>query len=167
MPREVYMRVPVLIFILLFLSAPAFAQQPAAPSAAAVKTVATSADVAAIVAELKARPPAPLVSAPLLQLAPYRVNVEYRTAAASASVHENDAELFYVIDGAGTLVTGGTLTDSSRSNAANLTGKGIANGTTQRVTKGDFVIVPEGTPHQFTAVDGSLTLMSLHLPRKP
>jgi hypothetical protein len=34
------------------------------------------------------------------------------------------------------------------------------------VTKGDFMLVPEGTPHWFSSVDGSITLMSIHLPRK-
>jgi hypothetical protein len=27
------------------------------------------------------------------------------------------------------------------------------------------VMVPENTPHWFSAIEGSLTLMSLHLPR--
>ena len=44
--------------------------QQAPPSAGSVKVVASSSDVAAIVARLKAQPPQPLRSAPLLQLAP-------------------------------------------------------------------------------------------------
>ena len=32
--------------------------------------------------------------------------------------------------------------------------------------KGDWIIVPEGVAHQFPTVEG-LTLMSVHLPRKP
>ena len=45
-------------------------------------------------------------SQPLLQLSPYNVNLEYRVGVANAALHENEAELFYVIDGAGTMVTG-------------------------------------------------------------
>jgi hypothetical protein len=37
-------------------------------------------------------------------------------------VHELDAELFYVIDGSGTVVTGGKLTGETRTNAENLRG---------------------------------------------
>jgi quercetin dioxygenase-like cupin family protein len=65
------------------------------------------------------------------------------------------------------VVTGGALVKSSRTNADNLTGTGIEGGVSQHVTKGDFVMVPENTPHWFSAIEGSLTLMSLHLPRPP
>ena len=36
-----------------------------------------------------------------------------------------------------------------------------------QVAKGDFVMVPEKTPHWFSAIDGTVVLMSLHLPHKP
>jgi mannose-6-phosphate isomerase-like protein (cupin superfamily) len=84
---------------------------------------------------------------------------------ANAAVHEKEAELFYVVDGAGTLVTGGKLTAESRTNAENLSGSGIEGGKSQRVSKGDFIMVPENTPHWFSAIEGTLTLMSIHLPR--
>ena len=35
----------------------------------------------------------------------------------------------------------------------------------RKIAKGDFILVPEGTPHWFSTIDGTLTLMSLHLPR--
>jgi quercetin dioxygenase-like cupin family protein len=34
----------------------------------------------------------------------------------------------------------------------------------RRIAKGDFVLVPENTPHWFTNIDGAVTLMSLHVP---
>jgi mannose-6-phosphate isomerase-like protein (cupin superfamily) len=139
------------------------ATTPAAP-AAALKMFQTSADVAAIVARAKALPPQPLRVTPLFQASPYTVNVEYRTAVATASVHETEAELFYVIDGSGTFVIGGQLTEPQRTNAQNLTGKGITGGAAQKVVKGDFMWVPAGAPHWFSAIDGTVTLMSLHLP---
>jgi mannose-6-phosphate isomerase-like protein (cupin superfamily) len=144
------------------------APPPAAPAApaAALKMFQTSADVAAIVARAKAQPPQPLRATPLFQSPPYTVNIEYRTAVATSAVHETEAELFYVIDGAGTFVIGGALTEPQRTNAQNLTGKAITGGTSQKVTKGDFMWVPAGTPHWFSAIDGTVTLMSLHLPAK-
>jgi mannose-6-phosphate isomerase-like protein (cupin superfamily) len=148
------------------LVATAAAAQQAPPAASDLKTIASSADVTAIVERLKGQAAAPLRSAPLLQLAPYTANIEYRTAVANAAVHDTEAELFYVIDGSATFVTGGQLTEAQRSNPENQTGKGIANGNAKRVTKGDFMIVPQGVPHWFSAIDGSITLMSLHLPRK-
>ena len=86
----------------------------------------------------------------------------------AASVHETEAELFYVLDGAGTLVTGGKLKEEKRTNAENLTGSGIEGGVSKKVSKGDWIMVPAGVPHQYPSVDaGGLTLMSLHLPNKP
>jgi mannose-6-phosphate isomerase-like protein (cupin superfamily) len=159
-----------LLAVLAACSVPALAQQSAAPSgspAAALTQMASSADVAALVAKARAaRQPDQMLSVQrLLELAPYRVNIEYRVGAANAAVHEHEAELFVVLDGAGTLVTGGTLSAARRTNAENLTGTGIDNGTSRRVAKGDVILVPENTPHWFNKVDGSLTLMSLHLPR--
>ena len=145
----------------------ALAQQPPAPpagAAAALKVFQTSADVAAIVERAKAQPAQPLRVSPLFQSAPYAVNIEYRTAVATSAVHETEAELFYVIDGGGTFVIGGQLTEPQRTNAQNLSGKTIAGGTSQKVTKGDFMWVPAGSAHWFSAIDGTITLMSLHLP---
>ena len=103
----------------------------------------------------------------LIRLAPYNVNMELRKMGQAASVHETEAELFYVIDGAGTLVTGGKLTEERRTNTENLSGTGIEGGVTKRVSKGDWILVPAGEPHQFPAVEASgLRLMSLHLPKK-
>jgi mannose-6-phosphate isomerase-like protein (cupin superfamily) len=102
----------------------------------------------------------------LIRLAPYNVNMELRKMGQAASVHETEAELFYVIDGAGTLVTGGKLMEERRTNAENLSGTGIEGGVTKRVSKGDWILVPAGEPHQFPAVEASgLRLMSLHLPK--
>jgi mannose-6-phosphate isomerase-like protein (cupin superfamily) len=140
------------------------AQPGPAGAAAALKMFQTSADVAAIVERAKAQPAQPLRSTPLFQSPPYTVSVEYRTAVATSAVHETEAELFYVIDGGGTMVIGGQLTEPQRTNAQNLTGKAITGGTSQKVAKGDFMWVPAGSPHWFSSIDGTLTLMSLHLP---
>jgi quercetin dioxygenase-like cupin family protein len=38
---------------------------------------------------------------------------------------------------------------------------------TKRVSKGDWILVPAGQPHQYPAVEaGGLRLMALHLPKK-
>ena len=50
------------------------------------------------------------------------------SAVGPASVHEKEAELFYVIDGSGTLVTGGKLVGETRTNADNLAGTAIEGG---------------------------------------
>jgi len=169
------MRAHVLGTILVlccFLPSATIAQPPAAQNAnASPKLFAGSADVTAMIAKAKSdrKPDQPNFVQPILQLAPYNANLEYRVAgvAAPASVHEREAEMFFVVDGAGTLVTGGTLRDEKRSNAENLTGSGIDGGTPRHVAKGDWIMVPEKTPHWFTQIDGALVLMSIHLPHPP
>ena len=159
------------IGLVAVLSSAASAQQPAtsAASAASSRTMVTAADVAAMIAKAKAerKDNQAILAQSLIQLAPYNVSLEYRASVGNAAVHETEAELFYVIDGSATLVTGGKLTNENRTNAENLTGTGIEGGTSRRVAKGDFVMVPERTPHWFSAIDGTVVLMSLHLPHRP
>jgi mannose-6-phosphate isomerase-like protein (cupin superfamily) len=164
------MRYPTLatIFILMSLVAAPHAQQPAAATAAPPMTLfASSAEVAALAARAKAeiKPGQPILALPIVQAGAYRANLEYRNAVGPASVHEKEAELFYVIDGSATIMTGGTLTEERRTNAENRTGAGISGGAPRRIAKGDFVLVPENTAHWFSAIDGTVTLMSVHIPK--
>jgi mannose-6-phosphate isomerase-like protein (cupin superfamily) len=69
-----------------------------------------------------------------------------------------------VVDGSATLVTGGKLVNE-KSNGDNLSGTAIEGGSPRQVAKGDFVIVPENTPHWFSTINGTITLMSFRLPR--
>lgn len=122
----------------------------------------TAADLAAALAKLPGDRPSSSVR--VFSLAPYNVNVERRLPMPQgASLHEAQAELFYVIDGSATLLTGGTLVDATR-NGTNLSGKGIEGGTRQAFAKGDFLIVPAGIAHQFVDITGPVVLMSIYLP---
>ena len=164
------MRVLMAGFVVILTASAAFAQQPPAPAAAAAsRTMVSASDVTALIAKAKAerKDNQALLAQSMIQVAPYNVSLEYRAAVANAAVHETEAELFYVIDGSATLVTGGKLTNENRTNAANLSGSGIEGGVSRRVAKGDFIMVPEGTPHWFSAIDGTVVLMSLHLPHSP
>jgi len=148
-------------------SAPAVTAQGG--GAAPVKLFASSADVKAMIAKAKAerKPDQPNFTQPIVSLAPYNANLEYRVGGlnAPASTHDKDAELFYVVEGSGTVVTGGTLQSERRTNADNSSGIGIEGGATRKIGPGDFVLVPEKTPHWFTQIDGVLVMMSVHLPR--
>ena len=159
------MRTFSIIVAAIVMSSSAIAQQPAAPAAAAGKTMVSAADVTALIAKAKAeRKDQPIIAQSLLQLAPYNVSLEYRASVGNAAVHETEGELFYIVDGSATLVTGGKLAGEKRTNAENLTGTGIEGGESRHVAKGDFVMVPDHTPHWFSKIDGTVVLMSLHLP---
>jgi mannose-6-phosphate isomerase-like protein (cupin superfamily) len=162
------MRVLIILVVTFALSLSVASAQTAPQGAApAMKLFASSADVAALIAKAKAerKPDQPNLVQPILRLAPYGVNLEYRAGVAAATLHEKEAELFYVVEGSGTLVTGGSLVMEVRRDAENRAGTAIAGGTSQRLSKGDFVIVPENTPHWFNNIDGALVLMSFHVPR--
>ena len=160
------MRVIAVSLALTLGAAMAAAQQPSG-AAQMMKTFASSSDVAALIAKAKAerKEGQPTVSEPIMRLPPYNVNLEYRTAVAPAALHEKDAEMFYVIDGSATMVTGGKLVDEKRTNAANLSGSSIEGGMSRKIGKGDFIFVPENTPHGFSSIDGTLVLMTFHVPR--
>jgi mannose-6-phosphate isomerase-like protein (cupin superfamily) len=149
--------------------APEEAPQAAAaqPDAATMNTFSSSADVQALLAKAKAehKEGQVMVAEHILSLAPYTANLEYRPIDGAVAVHEKEAEMIYVIDGGGTLITGGTVVGEKRTNATNLSGTAIDGGTMRTIAKGDFAIIPEGTPHQFKPANGALVLMTLHVPR--
>jgi len=146
----------------------ALPQAPAAQMDASImNTFASAADVQALLAKAKAerKEGQVLVAEHILTLAPYTANLEYRPIDGAVAVHEKEAEMVYVMDGGGTLITGGTVVGEKRTNAANLSGTAIDGGTIRTIAKGDFAIIPEGTPHQFKPANGALVLMTLHVPR--
>ena len=103
----------------------------------------------------------------LVSVGPYPAQLEYRIPGApSASVHKAQAEFIYVIAGGCTLITGGTLVDP-KDNGANMSGTGITGitgGTSRKVAKGDYIMVPPNTPHQYSDIQGELAMVTLHMP---
>src|SRR5689334_7258193 len=113
------------VMLAAMLSFPGQAQAPAP----AHEGVITAADFAAIVAR---QPKDKNGNQTFLQLAPYNVNMEHRVnVPQNASIHDKEAELFYVVGGGGTIVTGGTLTNPTK-NGDNSTGSGIQGGTSKK-----------------------------------
>jgi mannose-6-phosphate isomerase-like protein (cupin superfamily) len=163
-------------FVLTLAAAVALAKQPEpkptpqpVPQAAQkpTKTFTSAADLNALIAKAKSerKEGQPIVTAPIAELGSYDGHLEYRASVGNAAVHEKEAELFYVIDGSATLVTGGKLANEKRTDATNLSGSAIEGGTPRKVAKGDWILVPENTPHWFSPIDGVVVLFSMHVPR--
>ena len=72
-----------------------------------------------------------------------------------ANLHEvNTTEIYYMVEGVATLVTGGTLTQPHPApSGTSLRGSGIDGGVSRRVTKGDVVIIPGHTPHWWSNLE--------------
>ena len=84
----------------------------------------------------------------------YSDSVLRRTAPALAEVHKEWTDIWYVIDGKGTLVTGGSLTEVTEPNPGELRGRGVSGGTERQIGKGDVLRIPNGVPHWISKIDG-------------
>jgi uncharacterized protein GlcG (DUF336 family)/mannose-6-phosphate isomerase-like protein (cupin superfamily) len=86
----------------------------------------------------------------------YMVHASHREGPGMAEVHELDADIIYVLDGFATFVTGGTVEGGKTTAPNEIRGASIRNGDVRRISKGDVLIVPAGTPHWFKDVSGPL-----------
>jgi mannose-6-phosphate isomerase-like protein (cupin superfamily) len=164
--KEVAMRAKYLVLTCIAaLAAPVALAQNAAPPE---KIFASSGDIDALIQKAMKdhKPGEPNTIEPILSLAPYRSQLEYRTALAPAALHEKDAEMMYVLQGTGVITEGGKLVAEKRTNAANMSGTSIEGGTAHNVSKGDVIIIPQNTPHQVNPTGGApIVLMTFHVPR--
>src|SRR5207247_2340102 len=93
---------------------------------------------------------------PLLETAGYKVHASRRVEPGQAEIHTLDTDVVYVVDGSATLVTGGKAIDTKEVAPNEIRGTKIEGGEEHHITKGDVIVIPNGVPHQFTAVTGEL-----------
>jgi glc operon protein GlcG len=93
---------------------------------------------------------------PLLETAGYKVHASRRVEPGQAEIHTLDTDVIYVVDGSATLVTGGKAIDTKEIGPNEIRGTKIEGGQEHQITKGEVIIIPNGVPHQFTAVSGEL-----------
>lgn len=82
----------------------------------------------------------------------YMVHASRRDQPGMGEVHNKDADIIYVLDGDATFVTGGSLVEPRNIAADEIRGKEISGGESRKLSKGDVIIVPAGTPHWFKEV---------------
>jgi glc operon protein GlcG len=87
----------------------------------------------------------------------YMVHASRREAPGMAEVHTLDTDIMYVLEGGATVVTGGAVVDGKTTEPDEIRGQAIQGGETRRISKGDVVIIPAGTPHWFQQVDAPFT----------
>jgi mannose-6-phosphate isomerase-like protein (cupin superfamily) len=105
-----------------------------------------------------------------------QVAVSYRgklDKPAAVAEHSQVTEVYHILSGSATNVTGPDLIDSvarSRDNnaVATLNGpghnaSGIRNGVTQQLKAGDVLVIPAGTGHQFTKIDDHITYIMVRV----
>ena len=103
------------------------------------------------------------------------VAVIYRPAAkdiAGGAVHNEVTEVYHVLEGRGTLVTGGTLVNPKvrelnprryELNGPGVSGTDIEGGVSRPIGPGDIIIIPAGTPHKFSEVTEAIIYTCIRL----
>jgi len=74
--------------------------------------------------------------------------LSFRSRSGEAEVHERFADLFVVLAGAATLVTGGAVAGARVVGPGETRGASIEGGDERHLRQGDVAHVPAGTPHQ-------------------
>ena len=75
-----------------------------------------------------------------------------RDGPGESEVHADETDIFYVMEGSATFVTGGTVTDGRSTGPGQIRGTGIHGGQSHTLSKGDVIVIPKGTPHWFKEV---------------
>ena len=86
----------------------------------------------------------------------YMVHTSRRDQPGLAEIHALDTDIIYVLEGTATFVTGGTAVESKEIAANEFRGSRIDGGDTRQLSKGDVIVVPNGVPHWFKEVGGTL-----------
>jgi Cupin len=82
----------------------------------------------------------------------------------NASVHtkegdgEDVTEVYYILEGGGTYTTGGSMPDPKNRTA------GIKGGETHEIKPGDVIVIPPGTAHWFSKINGHVTYIEARFP---
>ena len=93
----------------------------------------------------------------------YRLAVDRRTPPQRPAQHAAEAEIWAIVGGNGAITTDGQIVDIVEDGET--VGRRIEGGTVHQVSQGDFLVIPEGVPHQVTEFDPSLLIVTFEFPR--
>lgn len=88
----------------------------------------------------------------LLATPTYSVSGSHRDKAGQVEIHDKETDIFMVMDGAATFVTGGMSMNDKVTGPNQHLGTGMKGGESRNLVKGDVMVVPAGTAHWFKAV---------------
>ena len=92
----------------------------------------------------------------LIQTSAFRIMTAQRTGVGEAELHSLDRDIFHVLEGSASFVTGGTLVGSRETGPGETRATSIDGGVTQTLQAGDVITIPKGVSHWFKAVDGKV-----------
>lgn len=77
-----------------------------------------------------------------------------RNSNGSAELHEHEADIYFVISGEATLVSGGKMVNPQTQKAGEIRAASIKGGERQHLGTGDVIHISAGIPHQLLVADG-------------
>ena len=81
----------------------------------------------------------------------------HRTEAGHVEMHEKETDVFYIVDGEATFITGGKMMGGKLTKPGQWLGTDIQGGTVHHLSKGDVIVIPAGIPHWYKVVPHSVT----------
>jgi mannose-6-phosphate isomerase-like protein (cupin superfamily) len=84
----------------------------------------------------------------------HAIQLSLRNASGGAEIHRHKDDVFFVIRGSATLITGGTVVDPKEGAGGEIKGTSIKDGVSQTISAGDVVHIPAGTPHMLILTKG-------------
>jgi glc operon protein GlcG len=93
---------------------------------------------------------------PLVRGMNYKIDASHRDEPGIVEVHTRDTDIIYMLEGSATLVTGGAVIDGKTIEPEEIRGRESKGGENRVITKGDVVVIPNGTPHWFKEVKGPI-----------
>lgn len=142
--------------------AQADAEKPAGSSTDVVSDAAVRAQIAAMLAEMK--PDQGFAWRPLVRDGSRVAAIEVWKKPGRPAVHPAEAEYAIVLEGAGTLLSGGTLIAPVTRREGLVDGDRIEGGTSRALRAGDVLLIPAGVPHWFGVSGDRLVLLGMKLP---
>ena len=97
----------------------------------------------------------------------WRVHAAERDAPGQAELHDGDTDVWYVMAGGATLVTGGAIANASVTGPGEHRGPAIRGGTELAIAAGDLITIRRGVPHWVKAVDGRLRYLVVKVHASP
>lgn len=77
-----------------------------------------------------------------------------RTKTGGAEEHAHFSDIFYVVEGDATLMTGGSIANAKTISPGETRGPAVSGGTPHKLSAGEFVHISPNTPHQLILAPG-------------
>ena len=113
-----------------------------------------SAELKATAKELAPKVNNGIYSEALANMGNYTFSRVLRTRTGGAEVHEKMSDIFVIVSGEPTLVTGGTVVDGKATQPHEIRGTSITGGTENKLGPGDVLTIPANMPHQMKVAAG-------------